>query len=45
MKLLRGEHMVPLDLITPEIDAYVLVKYAGVSIKSDVVTSRNPEWN
>ena len=36
--------MVPLDLTTAEIDAYITLKYGGSKIKSDVKTSRNPEW-
>lgn len=43
--LYKGENMVPLDLISSEIDAYVQVKYAGIKLRSNVVTSRNPEWN
>lgn len=36
--------MVPLDMTSAEIDAYVVVKYGGAKIKSKTVTSRNPEW-
>lgn len=36
--------MVPLDMTSPEIDAYVVVKYGGNKIRSKTITSRNPEW-
>lgn len=44
INLLKGEHMVPLDITSAEIDAYIVVKYGGSKIKSKTVTSRNPEW-
>ncbi len=37
--------MAPLDLISPDIDAYVVVKFAGLKAKTKIVTSRNPVWN
>jgi Ca2+-dependent lipid-binding protein len=37
--------MPPLDLTTNEIDAYVKLRYSGISLKSSVVTSRNPIFN
>jgi hypothetical protein len=41
----KGENMPPLDMTSPDIDAYVIVKYSGIKSKSSVNTSRNPEWN
>jgi len=41
----RAEHLPILDFSTEGIDAFAVVKYAGVVKSTKIVTSFNPEWN
>jgi hypothetical protein len=45
INLFRGEHMPPLDMISSDIDGFVVAKFAGLRCQSKVVTSKNPVWN
>lgn len=37
--------MIPLDLFSRNVDAYVVAKFSGNKIKTNKVTGLNPEWN
>jgi len=45
INLFRAEHLPILDFSTEGIDAFAVVKYAGVVKATKIVTSFNPEWN
>lgn len=37
--------MIPLDLLSRSVDAYVVAKFSGCKVKTNHVKSLNPEWN
>lgn len=41
----RAESLIPLDLFSKNVDAYVIAKFSGNKVKTDIVTGLNPEWN
>lgn len=44
-EIYRAESLIPLDLFSRNVDAYVVAKFSGNKVKTDTVTSLNPEWN
>ena len=41
----RAESLIPLDLFSRNVDAYVIAKFSGNKVKTNTVTGLNPEWN
>lgn len=45
-EIYRAESLIPLDLLTGNVDAFVVAKFSGNKVKSRFVKgSANPEWN
>jgi len=45
VEVYRAESLIPLDLISRNVDAYVVAKFSGNKVKTSVISSLNPEWN
>lgn len=45
VEVYRAESLVPLDLASRNVDAYVVAKFSGNKVNTSVITSLNPEWN
>ena len=41
-EIYRAESLIPLDLFSKNVDAYVVAKFSGCKVKTDTVTSLNP---
>ena len=45
-EIYRAESLVPLDLFSRSVDAYVVAKFSGCKVKTNHVKNNlNPEWN
>lgn len=45
IEVYRAENLIPLDLASRSVDAYVVAKFSGNKVSSEVISSLNPEWN
>jgi len=45
IEVYRAENLVPIDLASRSVNAYVVAKFSGNKVKTKNIDGLNPEWN